>query len=246
MFRGKISRGPSLRLPASLLCTDLYAVCVVCVLAFATSHTRVFGGRRLSRHASAFLAAVCLRHATSRCKNRAMASVWRDLNAFVRNGGQSESVISRAHRAACQGERGCWQAEDHVMGMDEWGTMVLGVVMERVADHDGFMWVQWRSRWENDHHFPSVSGIDHHFRSVSAIEPTCSHDKSLLRIASAMPVLVVNMKDERQRQRLAQLHADAMMDLVWTKLAVHCTSHVAPQRHNLPPKCREPNDFTRA
>ena len=207
----------------------------------AISHARV----RLPPR-QRLLAAVCLRHATSRCKNRAMASVWRDLNAFVRNGGQSESVISRAHRAACQGERGCWQAEDHVMGMDEWGTMVLGVVMERVADHDGFMWVQWRSRWENDHHFPSVSGIDHHFRSVSAIEPTCSHDKSLLRIASAMPVLVVNMKDERQRQRLAQLHADAMMDLVWTKLAVHCTSHVAPQRHNLPPKCREPNDFTRA
>ena len=162
-----------------------------------------------------------------------MASVWQDLNAFVRNGGQSESVISRAHRAACQGERGCWQAEDHVMGMDEWGTMVLGVVMERVADHDGFMWVQWRSRWENDHHFPSVSGIDHHFRSVSAIEPTCSHDKSLLRIASAMPVLVVNMKDERQRQRLAQLHADTSMDLVWTKLVVHCTSNVVPQLHNL-------------
>ena len=87
------------------------------------------------------------------------------------------------------------------MGMDEWGAMVQGVVREGVADRDGFMWVQWRARWGNA--------------------------QCLLRIASAMPVLVVNMKDERQRQRLAQLHADARMDLVWTKLAVHCTSHDA-------------------
>ena len=146
-----------------------------------------------------------------------MASVWRDLNAFVRNGGQSESVISRAHRAACaacQGERGCWQARDHVMGMDEWGTMVQGDVLERVADRDGFMWVQWRARWGNA--------------------------QCLLRIASAIPVLVVDMKDKRQRQRLAQLHADTRMDLVWTKLAVHCTSHVVPQRRNLLPKLGNP------
>ena len=143
-----------------------------------------------------------------------MASVWRDLNAFVRNGGQLESVISRAHRAARHGERGCWQAEDHVMGMDEWGTMVQGDVLERVADRDGFMWVQWRARWGNA--------------------------QCLLRIASAIPVLVVDMKDKRQRQRLAQLHADTRMDLVWTKLAVHCTSHVVPQRHNLLPKLGNP------
>ena len=133
-----------------------------------------------------------------------MASVWQDLNAFVRNGGQSESVISRAQHAARQGARGCWQAEDHVMGMDEW---VQGFVLERVADRDGFMWVQWRARLGNVH--------------------------SLLRIASALPVLVVDMKDERQRQRLAQLHADTSMDLVWTKLVVHCTSNVVPQLHNL-------------
>ena len=144
-----------------------------------------------------------------------MASVWRDLNAFVRNGGQSESVISRAHRAAGQGERGCWQAEDHVMGMDEWGTMVQGDVLERVADRDGFMWVEWR----RSHH---------------------QTDACLVRFASAIPVLVVDMKDKRQRQRLAQLHADTRMDLVWTKLAVHCTSHVVPQRRNLLPKLGNP------
>ena len=149
-----------------------------------------------------------------------MTSVWRDLNAFVRHGGPPESVIVRAHRAINDGERCSWQAEDSVMGMGGCGTMVQGVVLPTPSDRDGFLF---------------VSGSTSH-----------SNAPRHLRIASAMPVLVVNMKDERQRQRLAQLHADAMMDLVWTKLAVHCTSHVAPQRHNLPPKCREPNDFTRA
>ena len=110
-----------------------------------------------------------------------MASVWRDLNVFMRDGGPSDSVISRAHRAVRSGEHCSWQVQDHVMGMGEYGTM----------------------------------------------QPPGQTSPCVLRLSSAIPVLVVDMKDALQRQRLAQLQNDARMDLVWTKLAVHCTSHDA-------------------
>ena len=141
-----------------------------------------------------------------------MTSVWRDLNAFVRHGGPPESVIVRAHRAINDSERCSWQAEDSVMGMGGCGTMVQGVVLPTPSDRDGFLF---------------VSGSTSH-----------SNAPRHLRIASAMPMLVVDMNKERQRHRLAQLHADARMDVVWTKLAVHCTSNDVPQLPIL-----YPNDF---
>ena len=128
-----------------------------------------------------------------------MASVWRDLNVFMRNGGPSDSVISRAHRAVRSGEHCSWQVQDHVMGMGEYGTMVQGVVLSLACYNDAFI----------------------------AVQPPGQTSPCVLRLSSAIPVLVVDMKDALQRQRLAQLQNDARMDLVWTKLAVHCTSHDA-------------------
>ena len=126
-----------------------------------------------------------------------MASVWRDLNAFMRDGGPSDSVISRAHRAARNGERRCWQVQDYVMGKDEYGALMQGVVLPLPSYNDAFI----------------------------AVQPPCTTSQCLLRLSSAMPMLVVDMKKERQRHRLAHLHADDRMDVVWSKLAVHCTSH---------------------
>ena len=90
--------------------------------------------------------------------------------------------------------------------------MVQGVVLPTPSDRDGFLF---------------VSGSTSH-----------SNAPRHLRIASAMPVLVVNMDDAHQCQRFTQLLDDARMEVVWRTLAVHCTSNDVPQLPIL-----YPNDF---
>ena len=143
-------------------------------------------------------------------KHHAMASVWQDLNAFLRDGGPSGALILRAHRAASNEELCSWQAQDHIMGMGECGTMVQGPVLPKPSDRDGCLFV----------------GV-----------PNANVPRRF-RIASAMPVLVVNMDDAHQCQRFAQLLDDARMEVVWRTLAVHCTSSMF---RSCP--CVPPNDF---
>ena len=128
-----------------------------------------------------------------------MASVWRDLHAFVRDGGPSDAVIARAHDAVSNGEPCAWRAEDHFMGMGEHGMLVQGVVLPESSGRDGFL------------------AVECHYGPYST--------RCLVCTASVMPMLVVDMEDAGQRERLAQLHADTRMDVVWRTLAaVHCTS----------------------
>ena len=128
-----------------------------------------------------------------------MASVWRDLHAFVRDGGPSDAVIARAHGAVNNGEPCAWRAEDHVMGIDEDGMLAQGVVLPESSGCDGFLVVRCRDG------------------------NSCA--RLLVCTVSVMPMLVVDMEDAGQRERLAQLHNDTRMDVVWRTLAaVHCTS----------------------
>ena len=127
-----------------------------------------------------------------------MASVWRDLHAFVRDGGSLDAVIARAHDAVNNGEPCAWRAEDHVMGIDEYGMLVQGVVLPEPSGSDKSLLVQPRDRYSSSRH--------------------------LVCTASVMPMLVVDMEDAGQRERLAQLHKDTRMDVVWRAIAVHCTS----------------------
>ncbi len=127
-----------------------------------------------------------------------MASVWRDLHAFVRDGGPSDAVIARAHGAVNNSEPCAWRAEDHVMGIDEDGMLVQGVVLPEPSGCDGFLL------------------IDRHYGPCST--------RCLVCTASVIPMLVVDMEDAGQRERLTQLHNDTRMDVVWRTLAVHCTS----------------------
>ena len=127
-----------------------------------------------------------------------MASVWRDLHAFVRDGGPSDVVIARAHGAVNNGEPCAWRAEDHVMGTSEDGMLAQGVVLPESSGRDGFLLVRRRDG------------------------NSCA--RLLVCAASAMPMLVVDIEDAGQRERLAQLHKDTRMDVVWRAIAVHCTS----------------------
>ena len=97
-----------------------------------------------------------------------MASVWRDVHAFVRDGGPSDAVIARAHDAVSNGEPCACRAEDHVMGIDEDGMLAQGVVLPESSGSDGFLVVACRN-WSSVARF-------------------------LVCTASAMPMLVVNIE----------------------------------------------------